>query len=89
MDIWSNSSHVILSLLLSSTTHKFWFSEIVDCTRLARATVSSNLQRLEGAGIVIREEERFKSESTFRGARVYYTLDPLAIGYLRLQELST
>ena len=89
MDIWSNSPHVILSLLLSSTAHKFYFSEIVNCTRLARATVSSNLQLLVGAGIVLREEERFKSESTFRGARVHYTLDPLAIGYLRLQEQST
>jgi predicted transcriptional regulator len=89
MDIWSNSPRTILSLLLSSTAHKFYFSEIVACTRLARATVSSNLQRLECAGIVVREEEHFKSESTFRGARVYYTLDPLAIGYLRVQSLST
>jgi DNA-binding MarR family transcriptional regulator len=89
MDIWCNSPHIILSLLLSSTAHKFYFSEIVSCTRLARATVSSNLKQLECAGIVVREEERFKPESTFRGARVYYTLDPLAIGYLRLQSLST
>jgi hypothetical protein len=31
----------------------------VDCTGLARPTVSSVLRRLEAAGIVVREEERF------------------------------
>jgi DNA-binding transcriptional regulator GbsR (MarR family) len=89
MDIWDNSPHTILSLLLSSTAHKFYFSEIVEYTGLARATVSSILRRLQAANIVVREEERFKYDSLFRAERVYYTLDPLAIDYLRLDTRST
>jgi len=78
-----------LDLLLSSTADRFYFSQIVDRTGLARGTVSSVLQRLETAGIVEREEERFKSESAFRGARVYYGLDPRAFHHVRLQAPST
>jgi DNA-binding transcriptional ArsR family regulator len=89
MDIWSNSPRTILGLLLGSTAHKFHFSEIVERTGLARGTVSSNLQRLRQAEFVLRQEERFKPESEFRGSYVYYTLNPGAIHRLRLHSLST
>jgi DNA-binding transcriptional ArsR family regulator len=84
MNIWSNSPHTILSLLLSSTAHKFYFSEIVDGTDLARATVSSSLRRLWKAKVVVREKERFNYDSEFRAPRVYYSVNPLLIDYLRL-----
>ena len=89
MKIWHRGPRTILDLLLSSTADRFYFSQIVDRTGLARGTVSSVLQRLEAAGIVDREEERFKSESTFRGARVYYSLDPGSIHHVLLQAPST
>ena len=89
MTIWHRGPRIILDLLLSSTADRFYFSQIVDRTGLARGTVSSVLQRLEAAGIVDREEERFKSESTFRGARVYYSLDPRSFHHVRLQAPST
>jgi DNA-binding MarR family transcriptional regulator len=78
-----------VSLLLSSTAHKFWFSEIVERTGLARGTVSSNLQRLSQAKVVIREEERFQFDSPFRRPRVYYTVNRHLIDWLRLQAPST
>jgi DNA-binding transcriptional regulator GbsR (MarR family) len=89
MNIWSNSPHSILSLLLSSTAHKFCFSEIVERTGLARGTVSSNLRRLGQAEFVSRQKERFKPESEFRAPYVYYTLSPSAIHHLRLHAPST
>ena len=89
MDIWDNSPRIILSLLLSIKAHKFYFSEIVECTGLARATVTSISRRLQAANIVAREEERFEYDSLFRAERVYYTLNPLAIDYLRLGTPST
>jgi DNA-binding MarR family transcriptional regulator len=89
MNIWSNSPQSILSLLLSSTAHKFYFSEIVECTGLARGTVSSNLRRLRQAEFVFRQKERFKPESEFRARYVYYTLNPSAIHHLRLHAPST
>lgn len=89
MDIWANSPRTIVSLLLSSTAHKFCFSEIVDGTDLARATVSSNLRRLSKAKVVFREKERFKYDSPARAPYVYYTVNPVLIDYLRLQAPST
>jgi DNA-binding MarR family transcriptional regulator len=89
MNIWSNSPRTILDLLLSSTAHKFHFSEIVERTGLARGTVSSNLQRLRQAEFVLRQQERFKPESEFRGPHVYYTLNPSAVHRLRLHAPST
>jgi DNA-binding transcriptional regulator GbsR (MarR family) len=89
MQIWDKSPATIVSLLLSSTAHKFCFSEIVDGTGLARGTVSSNLQRLQRAEVVRREEERFDYDPPFRAPRVYYTVNPLLIRYLRLCAPST
>jgi DNA-binding IclR family transcriptional regulator len=89
MLIWDKSPRTIVSLLLSSTAHKFYFSEIVECTGLARGTVSSILQRLQAADIVVREEERFKYDSPFRAPRVYYSLDPRSFHHVRLQAPST
>jgi DNA-binding MarR family transcriptional regulator len=89
MNIWSNSPHSILSLLLSSTAHKFNFSEIVERTGLAPATVTSNLRRLRWAEFVVRQKERFKPESEFRAPYVYYTLNPNTIHHLRLHAPST
>ena len=89
MFIWDKTPRAVLDLLLSSTAHKFCFSEIVERTGLARGTVSSNLQRLRQAEFVLREQERFKPESEFRGPYVYYTLNPGAIHRLRLHAPST
>jgi hypothetical protein len=89
MYLWDKSPRVILDLLLSSTAHKFCFSEIVDGTDLARGTVSSNLQRLWEAKVLFREEECFKFDSPFRAPYVYYTVNPVLIDYLRLQAPST
>jgi len=89
MFIWDKTPRAVLDLLLSSTAHKFCFSEILNGTGLSRATVSSNLQRLSQAKVVFREEERFKYDSPFRAPHVYYTVNPLLIDYLRLQARST
>jgi DNA-binding MarR family transcriptional regulator len=89
MFVWQKGPRTILGLLLSSTAHKFHFSEIVEDTGLARGTVSSVLQRLLEHGVVVREEERFEYDSPFRAPRVFYTLDPLAIDHLRLSAPST
>jgi DNA-binding transcriptional regulator GbsR (MarR family) len=89
MYVWDKGPRTIVSLLLSSTAHKFWFSEIVERTGLARGTVSSNLQQLQRADVVRREKERFNFDQPFRAARVYYTVNPLLIGYLRLSAPST
>jgi DNA-binding transcriptional ArsR family regulator len=89
MDIWGDSPHAILSLLLSSTAHKFYFSEILDGTGLAPGTVSSNLRRLRRADVVFRRKERFNFDHPNRAARVFYTVNPLLIDYLRLHAPST
>ena len=51
MDIWDNSPRTILNLLLSSTAHKYCFSEILDGTGLAPGTVTSVLGRLRLAKV--------------------------------------
>jgi DNA-binding MarR family transcriptional regulator len=89
MDIWSNSPHTILSLLLSSTAHKFYISEIAKHTGLARNTVCSILDHLEDAQFVLRDKERFNYEHPNRHLPVYYTLDPRSFHHLRLQAPST
>jgi DNA-binding transcriptional ArsR family regulator len=89
MDIWDNSPHTILSLLLSSTAHKFCFSEILDGTGLAPGTVTSVLGRLRRAKVVFRENERLDYDHPPRAPHVYYTLNPDLIDYLRLHAQST
>jgi hypothetical protein len=88
MHLWDKSPSAILDLLLSSTTRKFCFSEIVDGTDLARGTVGSNLRQLWHARVVFREKDR-TYVSEFRAPRVYYTVNPNLIDYLRLQAPST
>jgi hypothetical protein len=89
MDIWDNSPRIIVNLLLSSTVDEFWFSKIVDGTTLARGTVSSVLHRLCQAKVVFREEECFNYDHPNRAAKVFYTVNPLLIDYLRLHAPST
>ena len=89
MDIWDDSPRTILNLLLSSTSHQFCFSEILDGTGLARGTVSSNLRRLSKAHVVFRQKERFNYDHPPRAPYVYYTLNPLLIDHLRLHAPST
>jgi len=89
MEIYDKGPRAILSLLLSSTAHKFYISEIASRTNLARNTVCSILDRLEEAEIVVREEERFAYDPPFRAARVYYALDPRSFHHVRLQAPST
>jgi len=89
MNLWDKSPAKVLGLLLSSTAHKFHFSEIVDGSSLARGTVSSVLKRLHQAKVVLREEERFHYDPPFRAPYVYYTVNPVLIEYLRLQAPST
>jgi DNA-binding MarR family transcriptional regulator len=89
MFLWHRGPREVLSVLLSSTAHKFYISEIAECSGLARNTVCSILDRLETAEIVVREEERFNYDPPFRAPRVYYTLDPRAFHHVRLQAPST
>jgi DNA-binding MarR family transcriptional regulator len=89
MHLWDKTPSNILDLLLSSTGHQFYFSEILDRTGLARGTVSSNLQRLWEAGVVFRQKERVHFDHPNRGLRVFYTVNPLLIDYLRLAARST
>jgi DNA-binding MarR family transcriptional regulator len=89
MHVWDKGPRTIVSLLLSSTAHKFWFSEIVERTALARGTVSSNLRRLSQAQVVFRKKECFAYDHPNRAARVFYTVNPLLIDYLRLHAPST
>ena len=84
MLIWDKSPRAVLDVLLSSTAHKFYISEIVEQSELSWPTVSQTLLRLAKAGIVIREKERHVSESEFRAPRVYYSLSADVIDYLRL-----
>src|SRR5262249_43771119 len=84
MHIWDRSSREILSLLISSTAHKYYFTEIQDATGLHPGTVTAILGRLTQTEVLIREEERHLSESEWRAPRVYYSLNPDVIDYLRL-----
>lgn len=85
--IFDESPREILCLLLSSTAHKYYISEIVKQSELSWPTVSQTLKRLEAVGVVQREEERFQFDSPFREARVYYTLNPELIDYFRLPSI--
>jgi DNA-binding transcriptional ArsR family regulator len=89
MHLWDNAPTSILNLLLGSTAHNFYFSEILDGTGLARATVSSNLRRLREAGVLLRQKERCNFDHPNRALRVYYTVNPSLIDYLRLEPRST
>jgi len=89
MNIWNKGPRTVLGLLLSSTAHKFYISELAACTGLARNTVCSILDRLESAELVVRKKERFEYDHPARAARVYYTLDPHNIHHLRLHAPST
>jgi DNA-binding IclR family transcriptional regulator len=89
MDICSKNPRIILKLLLSSTGHKFYISEIAERTGLARNTVCSILNLLENAELVLREEEQFNYDLPPRGARVYYSLNPPEFHHLRLHAPST
>jgi predicted transcriptional regulator len=89
MDICAKSPNKVLKLLLSSTAHKFYISEIADCTGLARNTVCSILKRLENAELVLREQEHFNFDLPPRAPRVYYTLNPHTFHHVRFQDPST
>ncbi len=89
MLIWHKSARTILDLLQSSTSHKFYISEIARRSGLARNTVCSILDQLETAEIVVREDERFNYDHPNRALRVYYSLDPRSFHHVRLQAPST
>ncbi len=84
MNIFDDGPRVILRLLLSSTDHKYYFTEILDETGFNRQRVSMTLQRLTEAEIVLREPEGYVGESDFRAPRVYYSINPDAFGHLRI-----
>ena len=84
MHLWDRSSREILSLLISSTNHRYYFTEIQIETELHPGTVTAVLGRLTQTGVLIREEERHLSESEFRAPRVFYSISPDVIDYLRL-----
>jgi DNA-binding transcriptional regulator GbsR (MarR family) len=86
---WHKGPRKVLSVLLSSTARKFYISEIVERSGLARNTVCSVLDRLEDVEIVTREDERFDYDSPFRAPRAYYYLDPRSFHHVRLQPPST
>lgn len=84
MLIFDAQPKLILEILLSSTSHRFYFTELQNATALSPTTVTTVLRKLEYAGIVKREEERFPPETEFRAPRVYYSLTVEAIDTLRL-----
>lgn len=86
MMLWDESPREVLEVLLSSTDRKFYISEIADISGLSWPTVSQTLKRLEGVHAVIREDERYVSESEFRAPRVYYSLSPTVIDFFRLPD---
>jgi DNA-binding transcriptional ArsR family regulator len=89
MHIWDKGPRTILSVLLSSTADRFYISQLAQRSGFARNTVCSILDRLEEAGIVVREEESFAYDSPFRAPRVYYSLDPRSFHHVRIQGPST
>ena len=84
MAIWHRAPRTILQLLLSSTAHKFYFTEIQNETNLSSRTVTVVLDRLLDAKVVIREQERPNFDSANRAPRVYYSIAPSAVAVLRL-----
>jgi DNA-binding transcriptional ArsR family regulator len=84
MFLWDQSSRRILSVLMSSTARKFYTSEIVEISSLSWPTVSKTLASLVDIEVLIREDERLFDESAWRAPRVYYSLSPEVIDYLRL-----
>ena len=88
MLIWDKSPRLVLSILLGSTDQKLYFSEIIEKSSLAYSTVYLTLKRLTEAEVVFREQERFLYDSPFREARVYYTLNPQLVDYLRLPSVA-
>lgn len=84
MEIWDDSPRAILQLLLNSTDHKYYFTEIRDETGFNDQRVAMTLQRLTEAEILLREPEQHVGESDFRAPRVYYSINPDAFGHLRI-----
>lgn len=82
MDIWDKGPSTILQLFLSSTARKYYVREIIEETDLAPATVVSALACLRTAKAVLWQKERI-SESEFRAPKVYYSLNPDVISYIR------
>ena len=74
MDIWTPSARTVLQLLLSSTDHKFYVSEIQRHTGMSRTTLCPLLETMADNGLLVREEERPNQDSFNRPLRVYYTL---------------
>lgn len=73
-----------MRLLLSSTAHKFYVSEIHDQTGISRTTLCPLLQAMADIELLIREEERPNMDTFARRPRVYYTINVAAIDFLRL-----
>ena len=84
MHIWDRSAREILSLLIGSTEHRYYFTEIQRETGMYPQVVTMILGRLTQTEVLIREEERNLSESEFRAPRVYYSINPDILDYLRL-----
>ena len=84
MFLWDRSAREVLSVLISSTDQKLYTNQIIKESSLAYSTVYMTLARLTEAEVVIREDEQFGLESPAREARVYYSINPEIIDYLRL-----
>jgi DNA-binding HxlR family transcriptional regulator len=84
MFLWDQSSRTILTFIIGSTVEKHWFTEIQNGCGLSPSVIASTLKRLTDAEILIREAERYVGESDFRAPRVYYSISPVVIDYLRL-----
>ncbi len=87
MFLWDKSSRTVLTVLIASTARKLCFSEIEEESGLWPSVLTTTLQRLTAAEILIREQERYINESDFRPAHVYYTLNPDIVDYLRLPSV--
>lgn len=88
MSIWRPSVRKVLDLMLSSTDHKFYLSEIQKQTRLSRSVLCPLMNAMTETGWVDREKERPNMESFNRPLRTYYSLPADTIDRLRLEDCS-
>jgi DNA-binding HxlR family transcriptional regulator len=84
MFLWDKSSRTVLTVIMGSTTHKYCFSELQKETDFWPSVLTTTLQRLTEAEVLIREVERYVGESEFRAPHVFYSLNPEIVDYLRL-----
>lgn len=86
MLIWDNAPVAVLELFLSSTSRRFYFTEIRRSTGLRPATIGTTLRALKAAGYLQTHADGRSLDSISGARRVYYSLTPKAISVVRLQS---